>query len=436
MPGFRSPRPTAAGLLALLALAGCLPSFHRDAEPATMRNFSPSDPALATPAQGGSAIIDALRSRQTVLPPGGTYARIADAVLNASSGAAEAELRMARLKAEAQSKNWLPSIGPTVSLTSLGSVVAQLVVEQAILDNGRRKAERDHAAADVEVAAVMLVEDLNGRVHDGLAAYVNAQRAQTQAGVAERATLRLMGFEDTVNLRVQGGLSDRSEQQVIAQKRAEMQATMAADRQSAAQFMADLAALTRQPVDALAGLDPLPADPGAPEALSVLQARADGARTLAEAKMARAGLLPGLSAAVGLNQDGDVDPNLTLGGAKFGMGTEAQARALEAAPDLVERQTAQAVEDANRRLTGLNSDLAALQLRQAQGSEVLRQTLGNLDLFTEQYKLGRRSLLELVGQYDSAARLERDQVSLTYDIALVQLRIAEARGLLVDGARM
>ena len=85
---------------------------------------------------------------------------------------------MARLKAEARSKNWLPSIGPTVSLTSLGSVVAQLVVEQAILDNGRRKAERDHAAADVDVSAVMLVQDLNGRVHDGLAAYVNAQRAQ------------------------------------------------------------------------------------------------------------------------------------------------------------------------------------------------------------------------------------------------------------------
>ena len=121
MPVFRSPRPIIVGTAAVLALAGCLPSFHRGQDPATMQAFSPADPALATPAQGGSAVIDALRSRQTVLPPGGTYARIADAVLNASSGAAEAELRMARLKAEARSKNWLPSIGPTVSLTSPGS---------------------------------------------------------------------------------------------------------------------------------------------------------------------------------------------------------------------------------------------------------------------------------------------------------------------------
>ena len=51
-------------------------------------------------------------------------------------------------------------------------------------------------------------------------------------------------------------------------------------------------------------------------------------------------------------------------------------------------------------------------------------------------RLGRRTLLELVGQYDSYARLERDQVSLDYSIALLELEIARDRGLLVDGARM
>ena len=49
---------------------------------------------------------------------------------------------------------------------------------------------------------------------------------------------------------------------------------------------------------------------------------------------------------------------------------------------------------------------------------------------------GRRSLLELVGQYEAAARLERDQVSLAYEIALIQIRLAHERGLLVDGARL
>lgn len=399
-----------------------------------MQGFSPADPAPMT--QGGSAVIGDLKMRRSLLPPTGTYAMVADAVLRASAGVAEAELRMARLRAEARSKNWLPTLGPTVSLTSLGTVVAQLVLDQAILDNGRRKAERDLAAADVDVAAVQLVQDMNGRVHDGLRAYVSAERARAQAGVAERAVTRLIGFEDIVNMRVSGGLSDRSEQQIIAQKRAEMQATLAADRQAATQAMADLAALTREPMDRLSGLDYLPPDPGTPESLSVLMARAEGSRTLAEARMARAGLLPGMNASVALDNSGNADPGLTLGGAQLGAGTAAQARALDAAPEVVARRNIQAQEDATRNLTTLNSDLAALQLRQTQGAEVLRQTLSNLDLFTEQYKMGRRSLLELVGQYEAAARLERDQVSLAYEIALIQIRLAHERGLLVDGARL
>jgi adhesin transport system outer membrane protein len=427
---------TAALLMVALLTSACLPGLRRGDEPATMQGFSPATPALAEQGQGASAVIDALRARQSVLPPSGPFRTVAEAVLQGSSGASEAELRMARLKAEAQSKNWLPSIGPTVSLTSLGAVVGQIVLEQALLDNGRRKAERDHAAADVEVAAVGLVEDMTARVHDGLRAYVSAERARAQAGVAERAVARLAEYEGIVTLRLQGGLSDRSEQQMISQKRAEMQATLAADRQAAVQALADLAALTRQPMDGLAGLDLLPPDAGMPEPLSVLRARAEGSRALAEARMARAGLLPGLTASVGMDQTGEVSPGLTLGGARLGLGNIAQARALDGTPELVERRTAQAQEDSARQITSLNSDLAALRLRQAQGAEVLRQTQSNLSLFVEQYRLGGRSLLELVGQYDSAARLERDQVSLTYEIALVQLRLAAARGLLVDGARM
>lgn len=439
VPYFRQTGTAGGAIAIVLLLSGCLPTLssmgNRD-EPATMQGFSPSDPALATPAKGGSAIIDALKARQSVLRPGGPYAAIADAVVQASSGAAEAELRMARLKAEAQAKNWLPTIGPTVSLTSLGTVMAQLVVDQAILDNGRRKAERDYAAADVEVAAVSLSRDMNGRVHDGIAAYINAERARAQADVAERAVARLLSFEDIVTMRVQGGLSDRSEQQVIAQTRSEMQATMAADRQTVVQSMADLAALTHQPVDGLMGLDVLPVDAGHPEALSVMLARAEGARAVAQAKAARAGLLPGLNAAVGIDQEGNATPGMTLGGAQLGLGSFAQAKAMNATPDLVERRTAEAQEAANRQFTANGSDIAALQLRQAQGAEVLRQTLSNLDLFTEQYKLGRRTLLELVSQYESAARLERDQVSIGFDIALLQLRMAQDRGLLIDGARM
>jgi adhesin transport system outer membrane protein len=77
-----------------------------------------------------------------------------------------------------------------------------------------------------------------------------------------------------------------------------------------------------------------------------------------------------------------------------------------------------------------------LTARAQQGDLVQAQTKANLDLFTQQYQLGRRSLLELVGQYDAFAQLERDQTALHYEIALRSIEIARDLGLLVDGERL
>ncbi|MFD1807836.1 hypothetical protein ACFSHQ_05765 [Gemmobacter lanyuensis] len=130
---------------------------------------------------------------------------------------------------------------------------------------GGRKAERAFAAADVEVAATTLSLDFNQRVFEGLGHYLRAQRALEQARLAEAAVGRMAEFERIVGIRLEGGMSDRSEQQVIAQKAAEMRAKMNDDRFQAQQAMAELNAMSARPLDGLSGLQPLPADPGAPE---------------------------------------------------------------------------------------------------------------------------------------------------------------------------
>lgn len=429
-----STRQLGAFLAACLLLTGCLgrdiPSMLRLREPAS----SPAVGALA--AQGAaSPLIADLQARRSVLAAGGPYAAVADAVLAANAGAAAAELRVARLKAEARAKNWLPQIGPQVSLTSLSGLAASLLVEQAIYDNGRRKAERAFAAADVEVAAVGLSSAINQRIYEGLVYYVNAERARAQAAVAGKAAARLSEFENIMAQRVEGGISDRSEQRVIQQRYAEMQATLAADRQAEASAMAELTAIAGQPLGHVQGLDSVAAGDMA-EPLSVVRVRGEGARALAQAKLQRAGMMPGLAASVGLGTDG-VNPGLAMTGAGIlNPGAGAEMEALAQTGDVVDRQIAEASETATRRIVALQAQIATLASRQAEGAEVLRQTTGNLELFTEQYKVGRRSLLELVGQYDSYARLERDQASLRYDIAVLQLEIARDRGLLVDGARM
>lgn len=418
----------------VMMLSGCggleMPSMLRMGD-------HPSAPAAASfaPQGAASALIADLQARRSVLPVGGPFAQVADAVLAADAGAAAAELRVARLKAEARSKNWLPQIGPQVSLTSLSGLVAGLLVEQALFDNGRRKAERAFAAADVEVAAVGLSAAINQRVYEGLVYYVNAERARAQAAVAGKGAARLAEFENIMAQRVEGGLSDRSEQQVLQQRTAEMQATLASDRQAEASAMAELTALTGQPMGHVQGMESLAAGP-APEPLSVVRMRGEGARAIAQARAERAGMLPGLAATAGIGSDG-VNPGLAMTGAGLlNPGAGAAMAALDQTADVIDRQIATAAETANRRVVALESQIATLSTRQAQGAEVLRQTAGNLELFTEQYKVGRRSLLELVSQYDAYARLERDQASLRYDIALLQLEIARDRGLLVDGARM
>lgn len=420
------------GLVALL-LAGCVGGGDGGGIASRM-NLRPSD--TVKPAEGGSALIADLQARRSVLPLGGAYAKVADAVLEADAGAAAAELRIARLRADARSKNWLPKLGPAVTLTSLNGLAAGILLEQALFDHGKRKAERAYAAADVEVAAVSLSTDINQRVFEGLTHYVNAERARAQGAVSARAVERLAGFADIMRQRVEGGLSDRSEMQVITQHLAEMQATQAADHEAEISAKAELDAMAAGNLGAVRGIDRLSVIGNPTEPLSVVKARGEGARSVAESRIARAGLMPSLSANADITSDG-IDPGLRLGGAGLlGWGTKEELAALDATADVVARRAAEAGETAERRIVSLERQIAQLESQQSKGASVLAQTSANLELFVEQYKLGRRTLLELVGQYDSYARLERDQVSLGYSIALLELEIARDRGLLVDGARM
>ncbi|MFZ1470071.1 MAG: TolC family protein [Paracoccaceae bacterium] len=405
---------------------------------------SASDPAAALldkPQLGPkgavqSTLIADLSARKSVLPAGSAFAKVAASVLAASAGAAEAELRVSRLTARARSKNWLPRIGQNVSLTSLGSVAASLLLDQALFDNGRRKAERSFAAADVEVAAIALASDLNQRVYEGLKNYVEIQHANALAAITETSLVKMRDFQRIMALRVEGGISDRSEYRILQQTLAETEATLSQEREAAKTAAADLAAMSDGGLDGISGLTPLPGDTGAPDPLSVLQARAEASRTQAEVQMARAGLMPGLGAQATVDKAGSLDGGLALDGEGLGFGRRDQLQALEESEQVSLRKIDEADETARRRIVSLEREIASLTSQQAQQGILLGQMAANLDLFTEQYKAGRRTLLELVSQFESYARMQRDQTSLKYQIVLARLDIARQRGVLVDGAAM
>lgn len=441
-----------AALVALLTLCA-LVSGCGDGRPgvAMSGGAHPADPAATASGSGEmaragadaegrgetrSALIDDLGARRSVLPVSGPYAEVAEAVLTANKGPAAAELRVARLKAEAKSKNWLPSIGPSIDLTSLGALAASILVEQVVFDNGKRRAERSFAAADVEIAAVSLSEEMNERVFEGLTFYITAQRATEQAALAERSVARMAEYGRIMGLRVEGGLADLSEDRVIRQKIAEMTAVASADREAALTAQVELAAMVSQPLSGLKGLStPGPSD-ATVTPLSVIRARGEGRRLVAEARMQRAGLLPGLKASATIAEGGIVSGLRASAESAFGFGTAASLAALKATEELAAQRSASAGDDSRRRIVALERKIAALATRESDEAMVLRQTSANLKMFSEQYELGRRPLMELVGMYETFARLEREHAARKYDRALLQLQIAQLRGQLVDGGRM
>ncbi|WP_420861811.1 TolC family protein [Algirhabdus cladophorae] len=425
-------------LITASALAGCM---QDDGDLATRGpvNFLKSPAASLeksddpVPAET-SVVITELQTRQSVLIPGSSYETVAKSVLAANARTAESELRSAKLRAQAASKNWLPTLGPTISLNSLGSVIATMFVEQVLFDNGRKKAERAFAKADVEVAAVNLAKDTNERVLTGLSLYLTAAKSRATAQVSQAAVAQMSDFEYIMGERVSSGVSNRADLQIIQQKKSEAQAKLDTDLEKASAAMAELEAMSALPVGGINAPTALRSLSTSTKALDVVLSEAEKERSIAEATISRAGYLPGaaLSGTVGSggnNLGVQVKSDKGLG---FGMG--ASLKAIEAEKETAGRRVLQAQEDANRTLSSKQQRLASLQRQEGQAKSLLIQAADNLALFEEQYRSGQRPVMDVIGVYETKIRAERDYAAIAYDISLAELEIANHLGLLVNGA--
>lgn len=430
-----SHQPGAAAVTLALFLSGCGMSM-----PLGFASKSPESPgqlalSSAQPERKveGSALIADLASRSSVLPSNSHYARIASSVMAADAGSARAQLRVKKLTAEARSKNWLPSLGPSVSLTSLGSVVTSILVEQTLFDFGRRQGAREYAVADVEVAAVNLSIDSNARVAKALTLYIEAEAARARAAVAGTAMTRLNDFDRIMALRVQGGVSNMSEQTVLRQKLVEMQALLQTDRDTETLAAAELDQLAGANVSGGRGLTELPGQMPRVTPLAVRLSEAEKERSIAELKVARADNLPGLSASKDLTRGGGIGASLEMENG-LGFGTGAAMEAIGAGADAAIARVAQSGQDAERARMALEMRISNLERQEAAQAEVARQTRANLTRFEQQYKAGVRPLMDLVSQHESLARMERDLVTMRHDRARARVEIARDLGLLATGA--
>lgn len=379
-----------------------------------------------------SEIIDALRMRPSVLMPGTPYATVAEAVIASNARVAEAELHVAALRAEAARRNWLPRLGPRVSLNSLGDFVADLVVQQVLFDNGRKVAERDLAKANVELAAVALVEDGNDRVYNALCLYLTVQQNRDLRGHLDRALEDMAKFEWVMQQRVNGGVSDMSDLNVLQQKSATLRARSGEAASAAITAMAELNAMAAQPLDGLSGLGGLrAADAG--RALPVLRAEAEREKVMAEARIARASHLPGLAGSAA--SDGSARLEVTTD-SPFGLGSRADMKAIEATKETAERRVTQADEDVRRRIASRTRQLEAYRYQAEQVRGLTVNAKRNLELFQAQFEGGQRQAMDVVGTYETFARALETEIDLKYKAARAELDLARLKGALAEGARI
>ena len=437
MGQWNGPGRWAARVAVCLVLSGCMaPGGTGDDETVSRFGAIGAGGGIGSEAtdESRSAVISALQGRQSILPPGSGYDQVAGAVLAANSRTAEAELRAARLRAEAASKNWLPKIGPNISLTSLSEVVATIFVEQVLFDHGRLRAERLFAKADVEVAAVGLAQDTNERLESALSLYLDTAEARERFALEGRTLKDMSHFQWVMNERVQGGVSDRSDLNVLNQKLAEIRARQAAAQEASVTAMAELNAMSGVPLDDVTGIDALDVAGRGVKSLAVLRAEAERDRDIAQAQVDRAGLLPGLTASgtTGSSSDG---PDVTVGGGQLiGFGTGANLKAIEMAKDTAQRRVGQATEDAARAERRLEARIVALERQASEARQLETQAKANLDLFQSQYDAGQRQVMDVVGVYETYASRQSAAVDLKYELARTRLELARRLGLLADGS--
>lgn len=201
-------------------------------------------------------------------------------------------------------------------------------------------------------------------------------------------------METIMAKRVEGGISDMSELAVIRSKVAELAATQADAVQAGRTARAELAAMTAGSLDTVHGIAKLTISGDTVDPLSLHLAHAERDRDIAEAAIARAGLLPGLSAGAAISsRDGVTGPDLVLSSDNgIGFSTPDNLKAVDASKEAAERRVAQAREDAARRLAALSQERAGLAARAGRAVDLAAQGQANANLFRRQFDAGTRTV--------------------------------------------
>jgi adhesin transport system outer membrane protein len=110
--------------------------------------------------------------------------------------------------------------------------------------------------------------------------------------VNEGGMARMERFEYVMSARVNAGINDRANLQLVQQKLAKMRSDVLEDREAASTAQAELDAMSATSLDGVSGIETI-ADPvSTAQPLDVMKVEAQGTRGMAEARALQAGYSP------------------------------------------------------------------------------------------------------------------------------------------------
>lgn len=325
----------------------------------------------------------------------------------------------------------------------------ELSLAQPIYDWGRTGADIGRAKAQERAAEANLLEAAELAALEAVEAHIAVQRSRRLVDAAHENLDAHRRFTRLANDRASGGVGDATEVELAGVHEGEAHSSLADARGALRNALSvyytrvglepkALAEIPELPLDLLKQGNVAAATLNAP-AVVAARARQEAARNAAS--MERAGLLPKLSAEAYI-RGRDIDDPATGVGLRVTGPTVKGLRnfnRVEAA-ELEAASAKWAAEAARREATIRVDELVDREPTLRSRIRILREQLENArslrDLYEDQFKIGTRSVADLVNVQADVFRIENGLINARYDIVSLQYSAAAALGHLMSSLQV
>ncbi|AWI84367.1 hypothetical protein CEW88_12145 [Alloyangia pacifica] len=413
------------GIALVALLPGCM-QVYTNAGSDPVGTTAPQ--AMRLRADGRGKVIGTLAQRPGAILPGTPYAAIARAVLEGGGFRSVSELRLAWLRGKADELDWLPDLGPHLSLAVLAHMSQSVQSRPERFDTPRKQAERDLALAEIDQAALTLVDGANGQVFEAIGHHLDAEEAHARADLLEAAYRDVASLDWPIARAVAAGLVPAQRLQELRARVAWLRAERVDAGAEAQRARSELAAMGDSRLGGVAGIGAI-RELVSPPLLSELQAGILRAGVEAQERRTLNMLFDGLDARRSPEELAALEE-------AFGYDGEGSEAGDWAPPTAGPRWSPVESTPGDFEIAAVAREREALRIGLGEAEKMRASAVAEAVRARQMERTGQMTAAELLGPLSSALRAQEEEITQRYALARAVLRLAYLRGTLVDGSTL